>query len=183
MSDTDTKPAKRTRRSYTEAEIVRGLAEVARAAGSARLASKRLKEAGNPIAHQTLERWAKLTHRDKYLTQAKEIARQVEEDIVQDMRENITLAAQAEQAALTATLAQLEQGVKDPSAIARNLSVTKGVNLTHLLTYTGRPTQITEHRSLQDLDREIERRLGSQYVDSTAEDITDTPLAVPELNP
>jgi hypothetical protein len=55
-----------TRRSYTEAEIQRGLTEVAACSGNARLASKHLAEEGLEIDNSILYRWKTKLHAEKY---------------------------------------------------------------------------------------------------------------------
>jgi hypothetical protein len=177
MSEVVTKPGARVQRAYDEEEITRGLAELARAGGNERVASERLAELGYDIPRSTLSYWRRVTKRDRYIYQAEMVARQVEESVVHDMRENLILAAEAERAALEATLDQINSGnAKDPSGIARNVSTTKGINLTHLLTYTGRPNQIVEHRSAQETLDNIARMVPNGVIEADHEEIHDADI-------
>ena len=67
-------------RSYTEAEIRHGLAELAYCSGNTRLAARRLKDAGRPIPRTTLQDWQR-TRPEQYEEVVRDIMPRVNEAV------------------------------------------------------------------------------------------------------
>lgn len=160
MSDKPT-----TRRNYTPAEITEGILAVIHL-GSHRAAAETL-----GIPRQTIDYWIK-HHQDQYRELHDKHKTQIEDDAARRMRDKLLLADQVETAAIELEHQRILNGeVKDAAASARNMATVKGINADKLLTMTGRPAQITEHRNTDEILAKLK-----QYgltVDSSAEEIQD----------
>jgi hypothetical protein len=140
-------------RKYTPEEVERCLLELALVGGNSNAASERLnEEAGIDISPRLLRLWRGELHARRYQELLSENAREIEETIIAECRETAVLAAMVERAALQLTLEQIKSGkIRDPSAAARNAGATKGVNIDKMLTLSGRPTQIIEQSSPDEM--------------------------------
>lgn len=156
-------------RSYTAAETDRCLLDLVICGGNSLLAARRLKEAGVEIASRTLREWRQTRHRERYLEIARVHAPMIDRLITQQAREGAIRAAEVEQRAWEAQMEQLDEGqVRDPSAVARNAAVSKAVNVDKMLLLEGRPTQITEHRDVDEIIRALDAVAPGIVVHGTA---------------
>jgi hypothetical protein len=162
-------------RRYSAREVEEALLEIVVNGGNSVTASQRLAERGIEVSDRLLRYWRTNTHRDRYAELAEEHSQHIEKIILQGARENAILAAEVERKALAATLTQIEAGeLKDASTAARNAATVKGINVDKALQLTGRPTQITEKRNLQEITRSLIAAgvLKQTAVDGTAEEVT-----------
>jgi hypothetical protein len=144
-----------TRRRYSPEQIDRALLELA-ICGTSTEARRRLAAQGLQVSDRTLRDWKQVRYPDRYRQIAEQHARQVEDVIVQQARETALFAGHVERSALAAELKAIEAGkVRDHSASARNASTVKGINVDKLLTLSGRPSQVVEHRQADDLLRKL----------------------------
>lgn len=73
--------------------------------------------------------------------------------------------------AIEASRKQVEAGeAKDPSTVARNLTVAAGISTDKALLLDGRPTQIHGSDNLPALMERMSKLLGTPAIDSTAEE-------------
>lgn len=157
--------------SYTPAQVDQGLLALI-LYGSAVKASEALKAAGKRIPEQTLRDW-RHKHADRLAELHDQYAPQLEAEMIRQQRA-IALAAQTVAfQAVEQTAQDLADGtVKDASSAAKNLQTTAAIATDKFLALTGRPSTITEHRSVDELTRKLEQ-LG--VIEATA---TEEPLAL-----
>jgi hypothetical protein len=97
--------------------------------------------------------------RDSYLEIHDRHGRRLDQILAQRTQEIALRESDVERLAIDETEKELKAGtVKDASAAARNMSVVKGVATDKLLTLTGRPVSIVEHRSAEDIAQEARGR-------------------------
>jgi hypothetical protein len=160
-----------TRSNYGPEQIDKALLAYAACGANAAKACRLLKERGIGVHPKTLTQWAEGRYADRYMEIHAKHGQQLDRVLAQETRDIALRASQVERLAVDETEKELKAGtVKDASAAARNMAVVKGVATDKLLTLTGRPAQIVEHRSAQDLVKKLEA-LG--VVDSTAEEEPD----------
>jgi hypothetical protein len=83
----------------------------------------------------------------------------------------VTAANEGTLEAIDAAREQIKAGeAKDPSTIARNLSVAAGISVDKSLLLEGRPTEIHGNENVEALMARMSRFLGPSAVDSTAEE-------------
>lgn len=167
-------------RSYTEAEVERGLHAVALASGNVRLAARTLSKDGFKISPHTLTGWKVRTHVERYQEIQEEVLPRVYAQIAERNEEIANQAADLEQELLIKIKGDIHSlDAKDQATALRNVTVTKGINLQHANIIHGNPTSIVEHRSdterLETALKALENQ-GVITVDSEAEE-----LDVPEL--
>lgn len=149
---------------YTAEERTRALVCLASRAGNARRTARDLKEQGLEIAESTLRGWR---DSDEYETIRSKYGHKLEEFMINELRERMVEQAEVERLALEKTRAALEAGdIKDPARTMRDIAHAKSQNIDKLRVMTGRPTDITEHRSLDELVKAL-AALGIAHVDST----------------
>lgn len=166
-------------RKFTPEQIDTALLTLAACAGNSVTACAALEERGIKLNPRTLRLWRERQYTDRYIKLANDHGREIEEVAVQGMRETVLLAAGVQQKAIRKTEEQLDQDkVREPSAIAKNMSIVMGVNTDKLLTLTGRPNAIHQTRSAEEL-YEAMLRLG-QTVEGTAEEVKEPPPRLPE---
>lgn len=109
-------------------------------------------------------------HHPERLEKAREqAAPHLEGVLANDMLDNASLATRVENVAIQRTLVMLEEGkMQDPSKVARDLADVKAKSVDKRLALQGRPTQITEHRSVDENWAALER-MGVLVVDATSE--------------
>lgn len=149
---------------YSPAQVDAALLALA-TTGSGRLAAQQV-----DVPERTIQDW-----RHRYAQRYQELAdkhqRQIEDVIVQQARDTAIMAGDIERQVLERLSTQVDSlDAKDAAATVRNLSTAKGINVDKLLTLTGRPSQVTEHRSTDDLMRKLES-LKVKAIDATAEEI------------
>lgn len=136
--------------SYTPAEVDTGLLALITYGSSNRAAD----ECGIPA--QTLREWRK-TRAERLAELQAEHGPAIEQALVHAARSIALSAAAATSDAIEGAHQDILNGdVKDKAAAARNLQTTGAIAIDKLLALTGRPTQITEHRSADDYLRKLE---------------------------
>lgn len=159
------------RNSYTAEEITNGLTAVALCGGNCVQAEQRLQQAGRAIPANTLYTWRNHRHADRYREISDTLAPQIEAQVVDLQRELATRAATAALLAVDLEHKRIAQeDVKDASASARNLSTVAGIAVDKILSLTGRPTSVIEHRNADESLARL-KRLGL-VIDSTATEET-----------
>lgn len=167
-------------RKYTAKEVDRGLLAVAFCGGNQARASRILKEQGLDISRRLLHKWVNEIHIERYFELAAAHHREIEDTIIVDMRQKVVAYGALEAQAIEESAKQLAAGtVKDASTVARNAAVGKGINNQNLLVLSGRPSEIHETRSSDDLVRSLQRALS---VDGSAEEIPPTTQQLEERN-
>ena len=148
-------------RAYTDEQIETALTTVAITANA--------KEASRTtgIPHRTILNWCN-RHADKLKRIQEERAPQIEQAVIGKLRQGMLRGADATLLSIEKAIEQLEAGeVKDAAAFARNLATTQAIQADKMLLLDGRPTSISEHRTVDDELRELER-LG--FFDTTCEE-------------
>lgn len=164
-----------SRSRYTPEQITAGLTVLALCGGDAARAEAQLTEQGQRVPDSTLQAWRDTFHPERYRDICTDLAPQIEARVVHLQRE---LAVRATEGALLAAnleRTRIENGeVKDAASSARNLSTVAGIAVDKILSLTGRPTSITEHRNADQVLGRLERLgLLKADVDSTATEVTD----------
>lgn len=159
-----------SRSRYTPEQITTGLTVLALCGGDAARAEAQLAEQGTPVPKSTLKDWRETFHPERYREISHELAPRIEEQVVHLQREIATTASRAALKALALESERLDAGqVKDAAASARNLSTVAGIATDKILSLTGRPTSVIEHRTVDESLKRLER-LGL-VVDSTATEL------------
>ena len=169
--------------------VERALTVLALSGGNGREAERRLKEMGIKISYATLYEW-KDRHAVRYQQIQDERAPQIEETIIRELRETAVMASRVALKGLEAAEKEIEAGdSKDAAASARNAATVAGIATDKLLVLSGRPTQITESRTSEDLWSKLDAVTSTavELSDSEAEDVPRLTQArtanAPELNP
>lgn len=150
---------------YTAEERTRALVCLASRAGNARRTAKDLKSQGFDVPESTLRSWRDT---DEYESIRSKYGHKLEEFMISELRERMVEQAEVERLALEKTRAALEAGdIKDPARTMRDIAHAKSQNIDKLRVMTGRPTDITEHRSLDELVKALSA-LGIAHVDNGA---------------
>jgi hypothetical protein len=154
-------PAQGTHRTYTMDEVQKGLNALLAFGGSPSAASKALEETyGLTVPMGTLRTWRDTTHADTYSALQNQHGPAIEQAMVREVRDLARAAALAERLAIEKVTLELEKEHSrlDPAQAALSMSKVKDTNVNKLLALTGRPSQITEHRSANELLRALEAR-------------------------
>ena len=129
------------------------------------------------IPYTTVTTW-RYKYADKYERIREERAPQIEQAVIKNLRAVMQRGSEATLLSIEKAVEQLEAGeVKDAAAFARNLATTQAIAADKMLLLDGRPTSISEHRTVDDELRELER-LG--FFDTTCEEEAEeaTPTAL-----
>jgi hypothetical protein len=113
---------------------------------------------------------------ERYAKRREELAPQLEGVFANDLLDNARRSSLVIQLAIDETKQRLETGtVAEPSRVARDLSQVMSQAVDKRLAIQGRPTQITEHRDVNEILRQLVA-LGvfkiDDAIESTAEDDT-----------
>lgn len=164
---------------YTTEQVTEGLTALALAGGNSVTAEAQLTELGRRIPARTLLTWRTDQHPERYRDICNDVAPQIESRVIHLQRE---LAVRATEAALLAADLEhkrlAEGNVKDAAGSARNLTTVAGIAVDKIMSLTGRPTSVIEHRTVDDSLNRL-HRLGL-VVDSEAEEIPTTTQEKPE---
>ena len=170
-------PAKRTRTSYTEEEIERGLVATALASGNTRMAAEILAGEGLPIPRSTLQSWVRRIHPQRYEeVRARELPR-----LREFLAEKHTAAAERylrlEQRVADRIEETLEEiPARDLPGASRNLAVSGAVHVDKAQLLRDQPTSVVQHRSVEEIEREL-RAHGVEIIDGFAEEVEVEQLA------
>jgi transposase-like protein len=148
----------RTKKSYSAEAKTRALIVLAARAGNC---AEACKETDVPV--ETLRSWKKT---DEYERIRHDYGHRLEEFVIAEIRERMVEQSELEKLALDKTREALENDeIKDPARTMRDIAHAKSQNIDKLRVMTGRPTDITEHRSLDELVKALSS-LGIAKVDS-----------------
>jgi hypothetical protein len=110
--------------------------------------------------------------RDRYEERRQELAPQIEGRFANDLLDNAQRATAVITVAIDKTRELLDDGkVQDPARVARDLSQVMAQAVDKRLAIQGRPTQITEHRDIDAIIRQLQAKGVIEVIDSTAEDV------------
>jgi hypothetical protein len=151
---------------WTMVDVAAGLRALALYGGNAERAARALAESGPPIAAKTLRQWK----RGKYAVQYEEIVYELRQTIghkvSDDAMEVAAAASEVEAQLISETKAQLHDiPAKDLAKAALNMAQIKRTNIESARLLRNEPTQITEHRSVDESIEEL-RALGVIEVDA-----------------
>lgn len=122
------------------------------------------------ISPEELEHW-RLIFRDRFHQIAERLGPKLEEDIIREAREVAGRAMVLERKLLEETERQIANGkITDPARAAASISRVKQSAIEKLLSLTGRPERITEHRTADEVIRGLE---AMGVVVSDAEEVVD----------
>jgi hypothetical protein len=137
-----------------------------------------LKQQGTQTTVALLEVWRDREPgiSERYAKRREELAPQLEGIFANDLLDNARRSSLVIQLAIDETKQRLETGtVAEPSRVARDLSQVMSQAVDKRLAIQGRPTQITEHRDVNEILRQLVA-LGvfkiDDAIESTAEDDT-----------
>lgn len=151
-----------TRGTYAPEEIERGLMEVALCGGNARRASRELEEKGLKIPRTTLQKWSQSQHVERYAELRREVMPRIHDRMARESEDLAIEYGEAERKTLERYL-QVVPVLKPAEAAgaARNMATSRGIATDKALTLRGQPTQITEHRSVDETLKAL-ARLGAK---------------------
>jgi CBS domain-containing protein len=156
-------PVKGKQRVYAAEERTRALICLASLAGNVAEARRSLSEAGVDVPAETLRNWKRT---DEYERIRHEYGQRLEDYVVAEIRERMVEQSDLERLALQKTREALENDdVRDPARTMRDIAHAKAQNIDKLRVMTGRPTDISENRSLTELVKALEA-LGIAKVES-----------------
>lgn len=105
---------------------------------------------------KTLSEWARVSHWERYEQIREQWSARVEQTVANDMRDAAREAVEVQRLAVNAARERLEAGKDDdPARSAANLARVAQSNTDKLLSLTGRPTQITETRNVNEILRSL----------------------------
>lgn len=141
---------------WTEEHITAGLMAMISWAGNAAAASRYLTREGPcAINAATLSHW-KILYAARYDELRDKFSEQMETQLANEMREIARMAVEVERVALEkAQQMLLSNEDRDPGRTAANAARVAQSSTDKLLSLTGRPTQITETRGLQEILRSL----------------------------
>jgi transposase-like protein len=162
----------------TDVEIDKALTVLAYYGGNSARAGQEL-----GIASSTLRDWRREIHRDRYAEIIEREGPKLEAMAVQQARETIVRSGEIEHSILDLLHAATDEDhealkpkdIVELAGALQRITTSKGINTDKLMTWTGRPQGIIEHRDPKQAAAALARRLGVT-LDSTAEEITDTAL-------
>lgn len=133
---------------YSAEQRLRALTVLAANLGNCAAAAR---EVDMPV--ETLRSWKKT---DEYERVRHDYGHKLEDFVIAEIREQMVEQSELERLALSKTREALENDeIKDPARTMRDIAHAKAQNIDKLRVMTGRPTDITEHRSLDELVRAL----------------------------
>lgn len=160
------------RRQFSHEEKRQMLALMVACGGSATRASEMLREQGVDVGPATLRSWKRYM-RDDYERIHADLAPKLEKQIETALRETAMRAAEVERKAIDQAEQKLERGTDyDPAKTAVNMAKIKASALDRLLTITGRPAAIIEHRTPEQLVRSLVAQRVLEIVPEDVEELT-----------
>jgi hypothetical protein len=145
---------------FNQEEIDQALTAMIAYAGKAHTAVKYLMANGKPDLRVptgvTLLDWSRTTHWERYEQLREQWSAKVEQTISNDMRDAAREAIEVQRVAVEKARERLEANRDDdPARSAANLARVASANTDKLLSLTGRPTQITESRNVNEILRSL----------------------------
>lgn len=158
----------RVRAPHKPEDVDTALLVLALVGGSSVRAQEMLKTKGLSIPHTTLQDWRSKSYPNRYNDLCTRYRAEIEGEIVNNVRALALRASQVAQHALELEEQRIASGdTKDAAGSLRNIATSIGISVDKVMLMEGRPTQITEQRSSDDVLRELQAK---GYVDSTAVD-------------
>ena len=168
MATLELEPVTRTR--STEAEVDAALTAVALCAGRVTRAREQLAATGVNIPYQTLLMWKRDLFPNRYRHLAEKYAPVIERQMIATARAAALRSFEVASEAVELEHDRLAAGeVKDAAASARNIATTGGILTDKMLLLDGRPTVVTEQRSMDDVIRGL--RDAGAIVEATCEEV------------
>ena len=150
---------------FSAEDRTRALVLLAARAGNCSQACRELEADGLMVPVDTLRSWKK---GDEYERIRHEYGHKLEDYVIAEIRERMVEQSDLERLALEKTREALENDdVRDPARVMRDIAHAKSQNIDKLRVMTGRPTDITENRSLDELVKAL-AALGVAQVDSSS---------------
>src|SRR5581483_2942115 len=145
---------------FTQEEVDRGLTALIAWAGNAKAALRHLEATSTEDqripSYHTLCEWARTKHWERYEQLRETWAGKVEQTVANDMRDAAREAVEVQRLAVEKARERLEAGRDDdPARSAASLARVAQSNTDKLLSLTGRPTQITENRNVNEILRSL----------------------------
>jgi hypothetical protein len=142
-----------TKDNVTTKIIIKSLTALAYNAGKFPQAIRVMAEQGYEVTRQQMKSWAEGDFAEDYKRIRENFSKQSEDEMVHDLRDTIRQADEAEKLAIARIVEGLEGNkpitAKDASQAAFNLARVKAENVAKLQNLLGRPTVITEDRSVE----------------------------------
>lgn len=162
----------RSRSPHGPQTVDTALLAIAMTGGGILAAQKLLKPKGIDIPRSTLETWPHI-YPNRYRDIAERHKSAIEGEIVASVRSLALRASHVAQRALELEEQRIESGeIHDAAASLRNIATTVGIAVDKTLLIEGRPTQITEQRTTDDV---LAGLRDKGYIDSTAVETTEGP--------
>jgi len=152
-------------KSYSQEEITRGLIAMVAWAGKATDAQRSLEEEGLTVPTSTLRSWIQTTHQEEYEMLRSKYAAKMEGVLVSTYRELALRSSMAQRKAVELAEQRLDRGQDtDPARTAAALSKVSTSATDKMLSLTGRPTQITESRGMNEILRSLAQKVPGLVV-------------------
>lgn len=104
------------------------------------------------MEYETLHSWCTTRYKARYHELREKHGPELEAKAVAGLQGFLVRAEEAKGKALDATVAQIDDGtIKDPAKALQHISVSQGISVQKILELTQRPTQIHEHRSMNEI--------------------------------
>lgn len=153
---------------YTPQTVEIALLTLAMCGDNSGAAVRTLAAKGIKVEQATLKTWRQDQFPNRYRDIAERHRGAIEGEIVSNVRSMALRASEIAQRALDLEEKRIaSEQVSDASASLRNIATSIGISVDKILLLEGRPNQITEQRSSDDVLRGLTDR---GYIDSTAEE-------------
>lgn len=153
---------------HTPQLVETALLTIAMCGGNTQAAFDTLAAKNIHVGRSTLKAWQHVQFPNRYRDLAERYRASIEGEIVNNVRALALRASQVAQRALDLEEKRIAAGeINDASTSLRNIATSIGISVDKILLLEGRPNQITEQRSADDVLRGLRDR---GYVDSTAEE-------------
>ena len=154
---------------FTPDEIKLALEVYAAVGENAGRAKRVLAKYGFEIHANTLREWSR-RYQAEFEQIVFEARRQIDAHVVAQARSIVLEAGELEMKLVDNLRRDAEEGrIRDHAQALKSLTTAKAINIDKVAVYEGRPTQITEHRTVDENLRAL-RDLG-RLVESTAEEV------------
>lgn len=161
-------PYRTKRGGHTPEMIEMGLMTLATCGGRTSVAAQTLAAKGIEIPKGTLNYWRYDLYPNRYRDIVDRYSATIEREIVNNVRALALRASEAAHKMLELEEQRIVEGdVRDAAGSLRNIATAIGISVDKIMILEGRPNQITESRSADDVLRGLRDR---GYVDSTAEE-------------
>ena len=153
-------------KSYSQEEVTKGLMAMVAWAGRPTDAKRSLEETDDlSIPTSTLRSWVEGSHRDEYEELKGKWAHKMESILVGQYREVALRATMAQRKAVEEAEKRLDRGADtDPARTAAALSKVSQSATDKMLSLTGRPSQITETRNMNEILRSLAAKVPGLVV-------------------